>query len=179
MTSTLRRTKFCCESRESLKPILRVAALYRDVLPLALHGAIAYANFVSDLHDALAGPQLILDALFKLLAYPRPTERLARLHSALEPCMDALTDHAALELRKSAGDLKHQLAHWRSRVDGLLVEVQINAGGPKLLDRVEQVNERTAEPINRPGHHNIEFASLGITEHQVKARTAIAAFAAG
>jgi hypothetical protein len=40
--------------------------------------------------------------------------------------------------------LKHQLAHWRSRVDGLLVEVKINAGGLKLLDRVEQVNERTS-----------------------------------
>jgi hypothetical protein len=61
----------------------------------------------------------------------------------------------------------------------LLVEVKIDVGSLKLLDRVEQVNERTAEPINRPGHHNIEFASLGITEHQVKARTAIAAFAAG
>jgi hypothetical protein len=34
---------------------------------------------------------LILDALFKLLAYPRATKRLASLYGSLEPGMDALT----------------------------------------------------------------------------------------
>jgi hypothetical protein len=48
----------------------------------------------------------------------------------------------------------------------LLVEVKINTGSLKLLDRVEQVNERAPEPINRPGHHNVEFAPLGIIEHR-------------
>jgi hypothetical protein len=56
--------------------------------------------------------------------------------------------------------------------------VKINAGGLKLLDRVEQVNERTAEPINRPGHHNVEFAPLSIMEHHVKTRSTISALRA-
>ncbi|HEV2697940.1 MAG TPA: hypothetical protein VGU90_08100, partial [Terriglobales bacterium] len=43
----------------------------------------------------------------------------------------------------------------------MLVELKIDAGSLKLLDRVEQVNERTTEPVNRPGHHNIELAPLG------------------
>jgi hypothetical protein len=41
-----------------------------------LHGAIAYANFASDLGDAHAGPQTILDALFEAtLIRGRPSER--------------------------------------------------------------------------------------------------------
>ena len=46
-----------------------------------------------------------------------PSERLARLDSPLEAGVDTLTDHATLELRERAGDLKHELAHWRRGVD--------------------------------------------------------------
>jgi hypothetical protein len=82
-----------------------------------LHGAITYANLAGDLDDAHTGPQTILDALFDGCADPRPSERLARLDSPLEAGLDTLTDHATLELRERAGDLKHELAHWRRGVD--------------------------------------------------------------
>jgi hypothetical protein len=36
---------------------------------------------------------------------------------ALEAGVDTLTDHGTFELRERAGDLKHELAHWRCGVD--------------------------------------------------------------
>jgi len=40
-----------------------------------MHGAGAYADFTGDFEDAVTGPQMLPDALFKLLADARPTER--------------------------------------------------------------------------------------------------------
>jgi hypothetical protein len=57
-----------------------------------LHGAIAYANLASDLDDAHAGPQTILDALFDGCADSRPSERLASLYGPLKTGVDALPD---------------------------------------------------------------------------------------
>src|SRR5215470_1372714 len=82
-----------------------------------LHGAVADANFAGDLDDAHTSAQTLLDALFNGRADPRPSERLASLDGALEAGVDTLTDHAALELRERAGDLKHELARWRRGVD--------------------------------------------------------------
>ena len=89
--------------------------------------------------------------------------------------MDALTDHAALKLGKSAADLKHQLAGWRGRVDRLLVEVQIDIAGLQRLDRAKQIDERAAQAVDRPGHDHIKLAPLRILEHLVEAWTPVAA----
>ena len=44
--------------------------------------------------------------------------------------MDALADHAALELSEGAGNLEYQRAHRRGGVDVLLIEVEIDATLP-------------------------------------------------
>jgi hypothetical protein len=54
----------------------------------ALHRTSADANLAGNFDDAVAGPQLILDALFDGCADPRPSERLARLDSPLEAGVD-------------------------------------------------------------------------------------------
>jgi hypothetical protein len=60
----------------------------------------AYADFTGDFEDAIAGPQMLPDALFKLLADAgRPTERLTSVHGPFQPGMDALADHAAFDHR--------------------------------------------------------------------------------
>ena len=90
--------------------------------------------------------------------------------------MDSLLDHTALELRKGAGDLKHELAHWRGRIDCLLVEVKIYVGGLKRLDGAEQIDERSTEPVNRPRHDNVKVVPFGVLEHLVQTGPDIAAF---
>ena len=44
------------------------------LVPDALHGASAYADFAGDFDNAFSGPQLSLDAPFNGLAYLRPTD---------------------------------------------------------------------------------------------------------
>ena len=53
----------------------RAAHLPRD----AMHGAGAYVNFAGKFVDAFTCAQLLLDALFNLLAYAGPTQRLTAL----------------------------------------------------------------------------------------------------
>ena len=50
----------------------------------------------------------------------------------------------------------------------MLVEVKIDAGSLKLLDRVEQVNERTAEPVNRPDSYNVKPSLLGLAQQRIQ-----------
>src|SRR6266568_6262723 len=92
--------------------------------------------------------------------------------------MDALADHASLELRKSAGDLKYELAHRRGRINSLLIEIQIDPTSLQGLDGAKQIDERPAQPVYRPCHHNIEAALAGILEHLVKTGTPIATLTA-
>jgi hypothetical protein len=110
------------------------------LLPNALHRASADAALTRDLAHALAEAQLSLDALFDGRIDFRPAELLALCDRALKTSVDALTDHAALKLGKSAADLKHELAGWRGGVDRLLIEVQIDAAGLQRLDRAQQID---------------------------------------
>src|SRR5262249_26374328 len=72
------------------------------LLPDALHGAGANTQFARDLAYAFAATQLRLDALFDGGIDFRPTKLLAQCDRALEASVDALTDHAAFKLGKSA-----------------------------------------------------------------------------
>jgi len=137
-----------------------------------LHRAGADATLTRDLAHAFAGAQLRLDALFDGWIDFRPTKLLALCDRPLEASVDAMPDHAALKLGKGTADLKHQLACRCGRVDRLLVEVQIDAAVQRL-DRTQQIDERTAQAVDRPGHDHIKLALAGILEHLVEARTTI------
>ena len=56
--------------------------------------------------------------------------------------MNTLADQRALKLGESPGNLKHEFAGGRCGVDGLLIEIQIDATGFQVLDRSKQINER-------------------------------------
>ena len=110
----------------------------------------ADAAFPSNRQHTLAGPQMALDSFFHCRGYLGPPEPLALLHGPLKPGADSLADHAALELGKGAGDLKHQPSGRRRRVDRLLVEVQINAASLKRLDRAEKVDAASGQAGQSP-----------------------------
>jgi hypothetical protein len=46
------------------------------------------------------------------------------------------------------------------------------------LDRAEQIDERTAKAIDRPGHHNVELAPARVRQHGIEARPAVSALGA-
>ena len=56
----------------------------------------------------------------------------------------------------------------------LLIKVEVDADRLEVLDGAQQIDQRPAKPINRPGHHDVELAPAGILEHRVKARALVA-----
>src|SRR6516164_4307379 len=98
-----------------------------------------------------------------------PPEPRTLSNRALEPCLDPQPDNRSLELGKGARDLKHKLSHWRRRVNGLLIQVKVDADRLKVLDRAKQVDERASKPVDGPRHHDIEVPPTGVFQHTIKA----------
>src|SRR5262249_41291869 len=70
-------------------------------------------------------------------------------------------------------------AHRGRRIDGLLVQVQVNTARFQVLDYVKQVYERAAEAIYRPRHGNIKLPPAGVLEQAIKTRPSISPLGAG
>ena len=100
-----------------------------------------------------------------------PPEPRTLSNRALEPCLDPQPDNRSLELGKGARDLKDKLSHWRRRVDGLLIQVKVDADRLKVLDRAKQINERASKPVDGPRHHDIEVPPTGVFQHPIKTGT--------
>src|SRR5262249_2697946 len=107
------------------------------------------------------------------VVYLRPTEFYTLGDGALEACFDPLPDHRPLELSKRAGYLEDELPHRGRRIDGLLVQIQVNPAGFQVLDRVEQVAQRATQAVNRPSHDDIESPTAGVFEHSVESRASV------
>src|SRR5262249_36756715 len=106
----------------------------------ALHRASTDAQRLSNLHHARAALVEAQDALFQLgpthapalfictplAVLPFATAQLDALGlGPRQPRINALHDHSAFELREDAAHLKHRPARWGSRVDRLLVQIQV------------------------------------------------------
>jgi hypothetical protein len=71
-----------------------------------------------------------------------------------------------------------QAAHRCGGVDVMLIEVEVDAGGPEMLNGAEQIDQRAAEPIDGPGHHDVEPPAARVLQHGVQARSLVAALGA-
>jgi hypothetical protein len=69
--------------------------------------------------------------------------------------MDALADHLRSNSER-AGNLEDQLAHRRSGVDVLLIELEVDATRFQVLNRVEEVDQASSYAVNSPGHDDVE-----------------------
>ena len=87
--------------------------------------------------------------------------------------MRRLANHVALEFSEGARDLGTAAAGGRGGVDVFLVEVEIDADGLVVLDRAQQIDERSPELVNAPGHHHVEPAPAGVLKHRVEVRPLI------
>jgi hypothetical protein len=98
------------------------------------------------------------DLRLQLRRYSRPAELLAFGLGAPEAGTHPFLNDRALELGEDTKHLKHRLAAWCRRIDPLLVQEEVNAGGMDFREEGDQVLEASAEPIDRPGHHHIKLA---------------------
>jgi hypothetical protein len=173
-----RRTSGASAASRSGACAVERAALLRHLARNALDRPGANAALFRNRQHALLGPQQTLNSLFELSRYPRATQLFALFHGPLEPRIDAVTDHAAFEFSECSRDLKHEATRGGRRVDRLLIEVQVDAIMLERLDGAEQVDQRTAQPVDSPGHHDVKSTPLGILEQLVKAGPGLAALRA-
>ena len=129
----------------------------------------AETNLFGNLHNACSPLKLGTGAFNGGRVIEWPAKCFAVRNGPLKASMDPLPDHAALKLGKGADDLKHQLARWRCGVDGLLVDKKINSAAFQVLHGRQQVDQRSPQAIDRPGHYNVKCALADALEHLVEA----------
>lgn len=142
----------------------------------ALHGIDAHANLGRDLADTLvACSQCPAHLIFLGPVDPRAAKLLAFGLGPGQPGIDALADHAALELGKDATHLEHGATGGRRRVQGLLMKVQIAANRLKLAHEAYEVLQTAAKAINGPGHNHVNLAARGGLAKGVKGQAFVPA----
>src|SRR5262245_56315473 len=104
-----------------------------------------------------------------------PIEPRPLLSRPGEPGEHALADHGALEFGENAHHLEHRLPGRRRGVDTLLMQEEVDALGVKFLQEAEEVHERPAEPIDRPGRNHVDLAPGDRLHDGLKAGALIAA----
>src|SRR5215471_18482671 len=139
----------------------------------ALHRASPDAERLGNLQDTHTLRKLMSNLPFRRTVYLRSAELHALSNRTLEAGFHSLANHCALKLSERAGDLENELARRRRRVDGLLIQIQIHAACLEVLDCVEQINEGTAQAVNRPCHDDIELPPAGVLEHGIESRPSI------
>jgi hypothetical protein len=78
---------------------------------------------------------------------------------------------AAATVRRGAAakSVEELDSHWRGRIYGLLIQVQVNTNRLKVLNGAQEVDQRSSEPVDRPCHHNIELPAARIFKQKIKA----------
>jgi hypothetical protein len=138
----------------------------RDLLLDPRHDTVAGADQASDGANAHSGfeqtPDFFLvhrrDAWTPECNTLRAGPGDARAH--------ALLYERALELGEDAEHLEHGSSGRRRGVEALLVEVEIAADGVQLVEETDEILQRAAEAIDRPGCHHIDLRmiTLAVTE---------------
>jgi hypothetical protein len=92
---------------------------------------------------------------------------------------DAFADHRPFELGEYSQHLEHRPPRRRRRIEALLVQEQVDALGVEFAQEVEQVNQRPAQAIDRPGRDHVDVAAGDRLEQPVEPRSLVAAFGTG
>jgi hypothetical protein len=91
---------------------------------------------------------------------------------------DPLSDHRAFELGEHTQHLEHRPAGRRRCIEALLVQEQVDALGVEFAQEVQQVDQRPAEAIDRPGRDHVDVAPGHRLEQAIEARALVAALGA-
>src|SRR5262249_38362573 len=140
--------ELCGRVKISLRPlqfyttgpsVARLAPYHLGLDPL--HRAGPHAEPFRHLQYALAGCQPVPDGVLHLAGHLWATQSHALGSRPIQSCVDPASDWLALELSEGAADAEEHPARWRGRVDGLLVQEQVNAGAFQRPQRVDQVRQ--------------------------------------
>jgi hypothetical protein len=145
-------------------------------------GRVSHISFAILCTTALPIPSSLAKLAHAALdvgADTRPAELLLALgHHACQARLDALPDHGALELGEDAHHAEHGRAGRRRGVQRLLVEEEVDAGGVQLLQGVDEVGQRAAEAVDRPGGQQVELPAHGILQHAIELGAPVASLGA-
>jgi cytidyltransferase-like protein len=142
------------------------------------HGAIADAKCLGHLLYSITPRQPSAYDGFDLGARPWAPEAHSSRLGAFQARLYATADHSPLKLGKCAGHLEEHPSGSGGGVDGLLLQYQRHTDRLQLAQRVQQVQQRTAEAIQRPGEYHVEPPSRGILQQRIQARSLFAPFRA-
>ena len=92
---------------------------------------------------------------------------------------NAFADHRTFELGENAEHLEHGTAGRRRGVEALLMREQIDTLGVKLAQEVQQVDQRAAQAIDRPGCDHVDVAAGNGLEQPIEPRALVATLGAG
>ena len=94
--------------------------------------------------------------LLSLLTTAGPTQRLTLRPGPCETSFDMFLDHGAFKFCENTHHLEHRLAGGGGRVDACRVE---------FTQEGDQVPKRAPQPVDGPGHDQIELAARGVWQH--------------
>jgi hypothetical protein len=84
------------------------------------------------------------------------------------PASTRFADHGAFELGKDANHLKHCPAGKRGGIKDLLIQKQVHALGVQFAKEVEQIDQRSANAIDRPCRDHVHLSPRHHLHHGVE-----------
>ncbi len=100
-----------------------------------------------------------------LLHRGRSSMRSAGFASLSDAGLDAISQDVALELREDGEHAGERTTAWRCHVQGLREGDKADVERPELLQRADQVEERTSPPIQAPDQDGIYLAPASGIHH--------------
>src|SRR5262249_23673267 len=91
------------------------------------------------------------------------------------PRLHPAPDDRALEFSEDAAHLEHRPPRRRSRIERLLMEVQVAADALQLLEEADQMLQRAPKPVDAPRSDDIDFATHHRLQEPIELRTLIPA----
>ncbi len=133
-----------------------------------LHNGNSYSFQRGYLADAGALDQPPPDAPLHVCRNARPTSNPSLFPRPSKASIHPFADYGPLELGEHAHHAEQGASGWRRGVHSLLVQVEVDTKRVYLVEEVYEMLEGTAQPIHRPGRHQVKLTASSGLEHPVE-----------
>lgn len=143
-----------------------------------LHGSRSGSCLTGRLPDASTGQEHRLDGLNTVICHRWATQPLLA-SNPIQSGHNSGTDYGSFELAEHAEKLEQHPAGWGARVDGLLMQVEIDPTRLHVRQEGDEILQRPAQTIHAPCSNEIELFAGDPLQQAVEARTLVPALRAG